>query len=704
MPFVLCKDVGGTIGGKMYYRQKTGFALPVVLGVCALIFGLVVVSACLVRQTLAAPQRALASARAQAWYALDVALAQLQDVAADDTAATAEASLTGSVANPYWCGVWKKSSNSPIWLTSGGMPTSKYSVSLKNNTVSVPSVATSWGRYAYAVEDVACSVVKNLPDPLLEIPAGFSVDINRLRQLSVFAPFGLSNVSTSRQAAESWGLLTNPDDGGLKVDLDTSEEVDDVLVGVGHWRRDEDYICGRPIVYSEAALLCGVYRAADDSALLGLAFWADAWNPYAGILPFNPKGMADLRLRVQGPAGVANFYNASGSLLGSMAVDLTQHTKDNPLGVDLYGSMAAGEVRFITHYRLLPLATQTFPDAVSVEVSFPAGEWSYVFETQAGTHIQTIKEVPSLGFSQRWGFNHMSVSAFSASTAQWIWNFRLREPLSAQAQALCDPRAPEVPFDDLFENDPNPIHAQTNFSLFSNGDAFKDGAYWVKYDLPQGPLVSVGNLWQMPGLTQGALVLGSAAAGQGNQVFDKYFFSSLPALDEYWNPQMHGRLPNGNLVVSSPPSLATLRLSPATYLMVRGAFNINSTDVASWVSHLPASYAPFPFRTDLSNQPVSVSSAERRAWAEAIVSALKARGRPFGSLQEFMNTGILPAQIAGLSSALLQPRSDTFAVWVWGCSLDGAVVQRGRAVVQRRVSVVNTTQRYFQILSFDWID
>lgn len=679
--------------------RRRAFILPVALAMAALIAATVIFCAGLLRKGLAEPERAIAAAKTQALYALDIALAQLQETASADTTATAPAGVVGNIPSANWTGAWAQGNNTPVWLVSGENPSA---LSTGGTTVApglrAPSVITPTGSYAYAVEDLSQKItIKS--DRLGDIPSAFGENLQRLRQQSIFVPI-TAGLATGELTPMSYGLLTNPAHGGWKLDLDSGSTADETTAQVARWRGTDDLIRGRPIIWAEAALLCGVYKNGAGVPQLGLAFWADAWNPYPLALPFNAKDIPDLRLRLEGPSGTVKYFSASGALVGFERLDLAAHTSDSPILTDLYGPMGPGEIRFITHYRVLPVSSADYPEAATAQIDIPAGDWSFVFETLDGQPVQKITKIPFDAISKTVSYTFIDDNNFNSNTCQWVLSFKLREPIAPMLSKV-DPRGREIPFSNsYYVSDSNPAHAQSNFNSFSGGDIYRNGQAIRIFDLPDGSLVSAGSVWSMALEGAPAFGLGSAAAGSANGVLDGYFASSLPASPwAIWEPGAGTTVPNANLRLSGTPGFSELKANPAQYMLVHGAFNINTPLPQEWLAVLPTERFSFPFRTDIPAQPVAIDQAQRLAWAQAIVARLQTNGRPWRSLAELAGEDLLPSDVLCRMSALLQPRGDTFAIHIYAQAPDS--VSSLRALVQRLPGSDGNARR-FQILSIDW--
>ena len=109
------------------------------------------------------------------------------------------------------------------------------------------------------------------------------------------------------------------------------------------------------------------------------------------------------------------------------------------------------------------------------------------------------------------------------------------------------------------------------------------------FELPRLPLLSVGELQHVQVKHTRPFSLGNSWGGSANAIFDRYFFSGLPATltPEFAAPDLAAGqpLPNWNLHVADGSEMAAVRASGAwssQHLLQAGAFNLNSTSVAAW--------------------------------------------------------------------------------------------------------------------------
>lgn len=233
-----------------------------------------------------------------------------------------------------------------------------------------------------------------------------------------------------------------------------------------------------------------------------------------------------------------------------------------------------------------------------------------------------------------------------------------------------DPRLPRLVGEELarsarWTNDPQ-ANARTGVRFAP--DVLPRWANGVQWDLPAEPIASVLGLRGIVIGEGGAL---GAPAGTGiNRVFDEIFLA--PALADgataepgrvvAANPFLERRDPAAGAGWRSPGSAADF--------WIRGAFNVNATSVPAWSTVLRAALdAEGLAGVEGFRVPRGEGSGEARAQAlrarapavaRAVVSRLRARGRPFRSVAEWVDSGIVEAAIAeaGLNDGLAADQLD----------------------------------------------
>jgi hypothetical protein len=260
--------------------------------------------------------------------------------------------------------------------------------------------------------------------------------------------------------------------------------------------------------------------------------------------------------------------------------------------------------------------------------------------------------------------------------------------------AAVDPRLPSLKV--MFYNDGStiwrPSRPWDSTSGIGTANIFTSGAFYVHYDLPRQELTSLAMLTHMIGAQSYAI--GNTWGGANNALFDQYHVSTVPRYSTTWTPESGLQLPNRYATVYHPPNtpaipLADLRSSAnsARYLLQSGAFNINSTSVEAWSAVLGSKFTSWTYSANTTsglaldnvffrlpqgaqqlsrpplvnggvsnltarNQPPSntggrqLTAQEVTDLATHIVDQIRAHGRPYVSLTDFINDGALTRAIA----------------------------------------------------------
>ncbi|HSI08613.1 MAG: hypothetical protein ACAH89_11975 [Rariglobus sp.] len=370
--------------------------------------------------------------------------------------------------------------------------------------------------------------------------------------------------------------------------------------------------------------------------------------------------------------------------------------------------------------------------------------------------------------------------------------------------AIVDPRLPTLKT--MFYNNGSGVwnagNPRNNSSGIGTANTFSTGGFYVHYDLPRQEITSLSMLTQVIGAK--SYSIGNTWGGADNAVFDQYHVSTVPRYATTWTPENGLPLPNRYATVYHPGNtpaipLTDLRSSAnsARYLLQSGAFNINSTSIEAWSAVLGSKFTAWKYsanttagiamenvffrlphgaqqlsRPPLINGGVGVTARNQSPsntggrqltpqevtdLATHIVAQIRAHGRPYLSLTDFVNDGAITRAIADATStdinslvpgiftagrvftpgALMQSdvigaiapfmtaRSDTFVVRSYGDSqnpVTGAVEGRAwcEAVVQRLPDLADNASapiadviapatatypfgRKFKIISFRWL-
>lgn len=402
--------------------------------------------------------------------------------------------------------------------------------------------------------------------------------------------------------------------------------------------------------------------------------------------------------------------------------------------------------------------TSGTPISITVRVPELTGEEGSRFKVTVKTYDIIAEYSPQLEYLPVEASN----STPTLSSSDWLFGyaFEMNDDLAlwvdGSLEDSADPRRAdmdEVDFADpdfeYWSDDPADTLGPINLS---GADSFNTQQNYILYDLPNQEPVSVGALTNLIGSRPN--MLGNSWGTEANEYFDKYFFSTLPRWHE-WSVDSPPLLPNryidyfltgqdgielGDVYASSGLDVDIMFdvYHAAKYLMIRGAFNINSVSRGAWRAMLsginiqdwsqsnggsPRDLKHAFFRHSMNGQhaesgpdeAIGADNAFARSGmtltgdqvnelADAVVDGILLRGYPFDSLSEFINAGIIEQAIEDVAvnesvedlgiiknspayltqsdviktiAPMITPRSDTFLVRSYGDVTDpitGAVV------------------------------
>ena len=272
------------------------------------------------------------------------------------------------------------------------------------------------------------------------------------------------------------------------------------------------------------------------------------------------------------PGGNLQFYNKNISAQGWAypTVPFTGSTS-SPLGVATSGGITGLTVTLRSSAGVL--ATYTLPPFQALNIAPSTTTWKFAFASR-------LKQ-PLYGDSDRTWLNTHD-PRLAAFPADGFGGF--------------DPNQDITPLDpSVYSGSSAPTTAYPEYLLYriqgggSNG--FSQASYndVPLFELPRLPLLSTGELQHVQVSNTRPFALGNSWGGSANAVFDRYFFSGLPAVAgaSFGVPNVGAGqpLPNWNLRVADGSDVAALQASAALssqHLFQSGAFNLNSTSVAAW--------------------------------------------------------------------------------------------------------------------------
>ena len=473
---------------------------------------------------------------------------------------------------------------------------------------------------------------------------------------------------------------------------------------------------------------------------------AELWNPYAAALTVPANGLS---LEITGlptvtwPGGSADLNTVVGS----------------PRAVAADTVWAPGQIRVLsTGATTLDVATgSTIPTTTeSTQATIGAGGTVTIPAVASTVRVRLLTVVtptpvvlaaytPGITFTA----TTVTVANDDPTQAQigYAYDFRddLRDWTDGSRATANDPRRSALA--GAFFDPGYPFWSaapQNNYQIINQagGDHFNAAKTLTLFDLPRQEVISTGSLQHVA--ADKPYAFGNTWGGTANAGFDRFFLSALPRwlATMPWDPRNPPLLPNRYVRLQIPTESATPavgdpngansatadylldRTHAASYLLQRGAFNINSTSIPAWSAvlggvkipgwtHGPAAtsattaldnaffrlpngaqeLAANPSTNTAADQYVrgarTLTDTEVTQVATAVVTALKARGKPYPTLAAFVNDGVIANAIAGaatinaglaeyspgwLSQAdvltaiapFITPRSDTFLVRTYG--------------------------------------
>lgn len=450
--------------------------------------------------------------------------------------------------------------------------------------------------------------------------------------------------------------------------------------------------------------------------LIGCRLRLELWNPFNLPLAMAPAGVADFRVRiggrrtgggvndtglpvlhVVGPAGVVGEVDLR-ALLGP--------TRE--VAVDLAGDLGAGRVAAVES-----MVEHAWDSGFVVDDPTPGDAGDDVLRIEAEDDARRALRLELHAAAAVGGAAPLTVldgftsGAFARQCAPGAWSVPGNAPFGGGAAMVAlgvsyhwrldpartswaewiDPTTPRAAGPDLrsawqayaaefWKSDgADPAAAaKTVAGQFPSGELFAAGGGFAAYDFTVQRNLSVAALAQVSAPGERALGVGNPWGGARNAVFDEAFFNPVP---ESW--MLGQRLPNVRYRVldwgdAPTPSAAELGgLGAAGFLGVEGMFNVNSVSQEAWVVVLgrvvrgwtaedgTAANLENPFFVFGQSAPFAPASARGvrcfsdeavQRLARELATRIAARPRPFRSLAEFVNSGVLQEAIdaAGLNT------------------------------------------------------
>ena len=450
------------------------------------------------------------------------------------------------------------------------------------------------------------------------------------------------------------------------------------------------------------------YFTSDSAGKVTLNYIVEAvlWNPYSATLSL--ASAAD-KLRIVMVNLPTITVSDSAVSRATANVDLTALL--GPLNFEVDGAQvwAPGEVKSVSGIAgtltagggqgSLDTNVTITGGSVVNQVSFPAYTAMAVdlrWGPTAATLNSTLQEYRS---------NRAYTAGTASNAGGWSnlnlgYGFALADSVdlftNGNAAGAVDPRSPVLTGGELNNGLWDPDAALNGGVTVSS--TLDGQANVVLVDLPRQGLVSVADLRNLSrlGNTNIAAPLGNGWGGVRNAYFDRYFFSTVPG-SYAWKFEVNEPLPNRYVRYYAPsdtpaPSLANdLRdEDSARFLMMKGAFNINSTSIDAWsmilgarlnawlsessagaqaldnvffrlthgaqqMGNAPAANGSVANNIAVTTGGRQLSAAEVNTLAARIVAEIQAHGKPFKSLEDFLTDPVAGKENGVIARAITGP-------------------------------------------------
>ena len=246
----------------------------------------------------------------------------------------------------------------------------------------------------------------------------------------------------------------------------------------------------------------------------------------------------------------------------------------------------------------------SFPDGDYVHYTSAPATVSLTVRNMNNEIVQKIENIAITGMDTNFSYYESSPSSLSVSDAPIVFQYRLYDSITNLERWFTELDLRAATFDtqnsDIFDNinindvdGDNKGDADLPTVAFSNLDFFHGQAnnnFFRIYDLPATIPYSLGVLQHLQLKGERPFSIGNRWGGEYNEIFDRYFISTI-AQDTATNNWQHDAqspkpLPNPFIAVTprgQTSSINNLQNSEsARYLLQKGSFNFNSTSAETW--------------------------------------------------------------------------------------------------------------------------
>lgn len=358
-------------------------------------------------------------------------------------------------------------------------------------------------------------------------------------------------------------------------------------------------------VITEFELTVDPDLAATGAVSFALSGRVELWNPYAAELKISKALQIGVSVKDTNGNATKIIDDTSTPLECSLEHSLAALGHANLVPANTI--LNAGQVKVFTFTVPSVAARDSLDNALAFAPTSTSADFQAFDTAKLSVELLESNGATTDPVSQ---FNSITLLAGAGPQAQAYLHFRLKDWVNVSNEKdwlAFDPRGPVYAQAAVL---PGMLGTTTSFFAANPADDLYDASREIRlFDVPRQEVLSVGSLRHIVyNTSSGLYAIGRENQGTRNDVFEEYFFSSVPRDKAAgWSPKAGLPLANGSITIIDPdPRQSTsenefwtgrLPLAgtdmnglqskdAAQYILVKDTLNVNSTSPVAWRSLL----------------------------------------------------------------------------------------------------------------------
>jgi hypothetical protein len=358
-------------------------------------------------------------------------------------------------------------------------------------------------------------------------------------------------------------------------------------------------------VITEFELTVDPDLAATGAVSFALSGRVELWNPYAAELKISKALQIGVSVKDTNGNATKIIDDMSTPLECSLEHSLAALVHANLVPANTI--LNAGQVKVFTFTVPSVAARDSLDNALAFAPTSTSADFQAFDTAKLSVELLESNGATTDPVSQ---FNSITLLAGAGPQAQAYLHFRLKDWVNVSNEKdwlAFDPRGPVYAQAAVL---PGMLGTTTSFFAANPADDLYDASRAIRlFDVPRQEVLSVGSLRHIVyNTSSGLYAIGRENQGTRNDVFEEYFFSSVPRDKAAgWSPKAGLPLANGSITIIDPdPRQSTSEnefwtgRSPlagtdmnglqskdaAQYILVKDTLNVNSTSPVAWRSLL----------------------------------------------------------------------------------------------------------------------